>query len=140
VHWPERAFVPSSGLDAVNEQQFPFIADILEEKAATLYVLCDDPLRTRDPLAALTLTRFFTARDVRLDVVPVLAEHRRYISPRDMATALKDPDLTKQAETVWASATSIEEKVSGLFNLVEAERRRCHRCHPSRVTKLAPRG
>jgi hypothetical protein len=78
---------------------FPFVSEFIEQKFGTLYVLCDSSVRLRDAVSVVALVRFFTVHGVALDVRPVLASHRRFLSARDIIRTLGDPSRRRGLET-----------------------------------------
>jgi hypothetical protein len=118
----------------------PFLADILEERSATLYALCDDPLRVRDPMAVVTLIRYFAEQGVHLDLVPVLADQRRYVSPQQMEMAFDTPEAKEELRKRWAAAKDIRQQIQDLFEVVENQRHADLQMRVGRLPRLVPRG
>src|SRR5689334_20567934 len=85
----------------VDPSRFPFVAEFIEQRFGTLYVLSDSPVRVRDGVSVVALTRFFAASGVRLDVRPVVIGHRRYLSAHNIKAALdakREEELDKHRQ------------------------------------------
>ena len=86
----------------MSDVAFPFLQEFLENKRGTLYVLSDSHVRLRDPLAIIFLSNFFARQGVDVDLVAVLAKHRRSFDATDLTRALlEDPDRCKEARKLF---------------------------------------
>jgi transcriptional regulator with AAA-type ATPase domain len=117
---------------------FPLVAEFLEQKVGTLYVLCDSPVRIRDAVSVIALTRFFAAAAVRLDVRPILTTHRRYLSARNLREVASEA-RAEEFETARAAGASLHALIDQLFSWAESSGRNGSE-DEKEIEELAPRG
>jgi transcriptional regulator with AAA-type ATPase domain len=121
---------------------YPFVAEFLEAKWGTLYLLSDAQARIRDAHAVLTLVRFFARKGVDLDVRPLLAEHSPTFDTRELQLVFQQATDARKAETILCEHRSVHARILRLFQEADAIRRRQIAETPAgeRSARLAARG
>lgn len=129
----------------IEPTQFPLLEEFFVRGFGTLYVLRDSAFRLRDATSALSLTRFFAERGVRLDVIPLRAQPgQRYLSKDDVMRAVGGEAGVQDRLTSLLRERGLEAFVEELYEEAakkegERELQRAGR-QASVVPPLAPRG
>jgi DNA-binding NtrC family response regulator len=120
---------------------FPLVAELLEQRFGTLYVLSDSPVRLRDSISVVELVRFFANQHVTLDVRPIMARYRRYLSARDVKKAFAGNEtLAAELQRRRQSDGSPDHLIEWLFKHAEEHELRQATGASPIDEQLAPRG